>query len=49
MRLDSLRATLKEYQIGKSQGMIAYMDIGFKISLPSMIDRLSKWIDADKK
>ena len=31
MLLDSLRATLKKYQIGKHQAMMAYMDSGFKI------------------
>ena len=30
IHLDSLRATLKKYQIGKRQVMIAYMDSDFK-------------------
>ena len=33
--IDLLRATLKKYQIGKWQAMMAYMDTGLKNSLPS--------------
>ena len=32
----------KKCQIGKRQAMTAYMDTGFKNSLPSMTDRQSK-------
>ena len=49
IRLDSHRTILKKYQIKKCQAIIAYMDSGFKNSLPSTTDRLSKWIDVLKK
>ena len=38
--LDSLRTTLKKYQIGKGQDMKAYMDSGFK-KITSILDRLA--------
>ena len=42
IHLDSLRATLKKYQIGKHQAVMAYMDTSFNQSLPSMTDWLLK-------
>ena len=39
MYLDSLRATIKKYQISKRQAMMAYMDSGFKILFPPLQTR----------
>ena len=49
IHFDSLRATLINYQIGKRQNMMVYMDSGLINSLPSMTEWISKRRDAEKK
>ena len=38
IHIESLRTTLRKYQIGKRQAMMAYMDSGLRNSPPSMTD-----------
>ena len=38
IQFNSLRTTLKKYQIGKRLAMMVYMDTSFKNSLPSTSD-----------
>ena len=47
--LNSFKATLKKYQIGKLRAIMEYMDSGLKNSPPSMTDWLSKRIDTNKQ
>ena len=42
MHLESLRATLQKYQIGKLLAMMTYIDSNLKNTPPSMTERLSK-------
>ena len=44
IHVESQRAILKKYWIRKCYSMMVYMDSGFKNSLPSTTDWLSRWL-----